>query len=253
MVILFPNLSNCYRQECKFTEDCFKENGYSDSGDDDDDDNYDTNLWWCIYAEIECKDGICQGLPPCAHTQKCLNKERKCIDIQCEEDLECDDDIFCNGKEKCIQNICKIGNDSCLHEFGSLCNEEEKKCFNYDGDDIQIVNSAMNHSNHSNDNPLNSVWAQILLIVACVLALVLVAGLCACSFLRPPIVVAINNTGNKPNVNYNDDDDDYNNGDDDFSTQYNTKYYSSKNTQQYQNTTKYRKGMGSLTDKVYKM
>jgi hypothetical protein len=111
IVILISPISGTIRK-CEKDQDCLM----------DDPEN------WCNSGFI-CLENNCRKIPghPCLHTQKCSNEEKKCINISCKKDQDCNDGLFCNGREYCDkkEKICKPGNDNC---DSGICSEEDMTC-----------------------------------------------------------------------------------------------------------------------------
>lgn len=87
-----------------------------------------SNGAWC-QAELVCIDSFCHKIldTPCvSRTQVCDEANRRCVAKPCVVDTDCDDGIFCNGKEKCIEFVCRITNKLPCH--GGHCNETLDQC-----------------------------------------------------------------------------------------------------------------------------
>lgn len=71
----------------------------------------------------------------------CSNKVKACVEVYyCMNDRDCDDGLYCNGKERCVEGVCK------QQQTASPCTEcdEATKC-----GDTTIHSSALNDSDTS--------------------------------------------------------------------------------------------------------
>lgn len=71
-----------------------------------------SNGSWC-QPNLVCIDSFCHQVvdTPCfSRTQLCDEDNRRCVAKPCAVDADCDDGIYCNGKEKCIEFVCRITN-----------------------------------------------------------------------------------------------------------------------------------------------
>lgn len=161
---------------------------------------------WCTSGSICSKEKFCINSMdyPCHHTMECNANLKICEIIKCFTVNQCDDNIFCNGKEYCVNRICKRTEYPC--KYGT-CIETTKSCtfinnVTKDNNETMFKTSSIldniydnNYVNltdmisiNMNGPPLwdpNDPTIQIIWLVVFIIFAVLVIGLCVLTVFIP--------------------------------------------------------------------
>jgi len=111
-VSLHPHLLRPTSIPCERTEDCLAYFDYT----------------WC-HRGVLCLNYICQEVPdfPCASTEWCDEREKRCLPHNCTSWRDCDDGLYCNGAERCIDSHC-VSDPRLDCSPPGICSEETQQC-----------------------------------------------------------------------------------------------------------------------------